>query len=210
MPLVTTGYRFGYGGYYKDSDGSGPYSIDSAGTATLIGGAAGGGGAATIADGADVATGAKADAAAANPAASASVIAILKGIWTSLIGLLTVNTLAQPAVARQLAVAASSGASANTALTTTCRRISIYARGADVRYATRQATDKSGASTVEAGSKVIAKFEAGPDIYIVNNLPYGPRLEYEGYSKQAPAGMVRITVAEYQGLIAKALGEVQK
>jgi hypothetical protein len=72
---------------------------------------------------------------------------------------------------------------------------------------TRQAADKSGATTVEAGSKVIAKFEAGPDIFIVNNLPYGPRLEYEGWSKQAPAGMVRVTVSEFEGLIAKAIGE---
>ena len=47
-------------------------------------------------------------------------------------GLLPVDTLAAVGVARQLAATA---ATANTALTTTCRRISIHARGADVRYA---------------------------------------------------------------------------
>ncbi len=70
-------------------------------------------------------------------------------------------------------------------------------------------TDKTGSATVAEGTKAVAKFEAGPDIFIVNNLPYGSRLEYEGWSKQAPAGMVRITVAEYQGLIAKAVGETK-
>lgn len=69
--------------------------------------------------------------------------------------------------------------------------------------------DKAGSSTIANGERVLASFEVGPDIFIVNNLPYGPRLEYEGWSKQAPAGMVRITVAEYEGLIRKALGEVQ-
>jgi hypothetical protein len=47
-------------------------------------------------------------------------------------GLLPVDTLAAVGVARQLAAGA---ATANTALTTTCRRISIHARNADIRYA---------------------------------------------------------------------------
>lgn len=33
-------------------------------------------------------------------------------------------------------------------------------------------------------------------IYLANNLPYGYRLEFEGYSKQAPQGMARISVME--------------
>lgn len=39
-----------------------------------------------------------------------------------------------------------------------------------------------------------------PAIYVQNNLPYALRLEY-GYSKQAPAGMVVLTVAELAALI---------
>lgn len=34
-------------------------------------------------------------------------------------------------------------------------------------------------------------------IYYINNLPYSLRLE-NGYSKQAPAGMVKLTVSEFQ------------
>lgn len=40
-----------------------------------------------------------------------------------------------------------------------------------------------------------AAVEGYPVIYLQNNLPYGSRLE-DGYSKQAPGGMVGLTVAE--------------
>ncbi len=41
----------------------------------------------------------------------------------------------------------------------------------------------------------------GTVIYITNSLPYARRLEYEGYSKQAPEGMVRVTLTEYASII---------
>lgn len=61
-----------------------------------------------------------------------------------------VETLGQPGVARQLAAGA---ASANTALTTTCRRVSMYATE-DIRYAIG-----SSAQTAAATSHFIAKGE---------------------------------------------------
>lgn len=167
MPLVTTGYRFGQGGYYKDDDGSGPYAISSAGVATLIGGASAGGGAATIADGADVATGSRADAAAASPAATASVIAILKGLWTTLLGVLNVNTLAALGVARQLTAGA---ASSNTALTTTTRRISLVARGGDVRIAIGTGGQTASATTshfLQSGERVDLGVPANAQIAVI-------------------------------------------
>jgi hypothetical protein len=42
----------------------------------------------------------------------------------------------------------------------------------------------------------------GQTIYITNSLPYANRLEY-GYSQQAPAGMVRITLAEVNSMASK-------
>ena len=72
------------------------------------------------------------------------------------------------------------------------------------------AVDKTGSMTIGRQSARLAGFKLGQAIYIMNSLPYGPRLEYEGWSKQAPAGMVRITVAEFQLLVAKAVGEVPK
>ena len=38
---------------------------------------------------------------------------------------------------------------------------------------------------------------AGQTIFITNSLPYAYRLEYDGWSRQAPAGMVRVTVVEF-------------
>lgn len=45
----------------------------------------------------------------------------------------------------------------------------------------------------------------GEVYYLTNNLPYIRRLEYEGWSRQAPSGMVRITVAEFDRRLDKAI-----
>jgi hypothetical protein len=62
---------------------------------------------------------------------------------------------------------------------------------------TTEDTDKTGTVTISkirSGTKA-AKF--GDTVYIANGLPYIHRLEY-GWSKQAPAGMVRVVAAELQ------------
>lgn len=46
--------------------------------------------------------------------------------------------------------------------------------------------------------------------YIVNNLPYIRRLEFDAWSKQAPAGMVGITVIKFREFIAKNIEDVKK
>jgi hypothetical protein len=51
--------------------------------------------------------------------------------------------------------------------------------------------------------------DAGDIVFLVNNLPYGPRLE-RGWSKQAPSGMVGITVAEFQKAVSKAAKAANK
>ena len=63
-----------------DSNSSAPCIVGS--TTTCV--TPGGGGAITAADGAVVTTGAKADAAVTNPASSATVVALLKGLLTDL------------------------------------------------------------------------------------------------------------------------------
>ncbi|MDM0041878.1 HK97 gp10 family phage protein [Variovorax sp. J22R193] len=68
--------------------------------------------------------------------------------------------------------------------------------------------DKSGAQTLSRGLAVLADFECGPPIYLVNGLPYGRRLE-NGYSQQAPSGMVRLTVNEFRKYIAQAIEQAQ-
>ena len=58
-------------------------------------------------------------------------------------------------------------------------------------------TDASGSKTISAGIGVLAGARIGDKIVITNNVPYARRLEY-GWSDQAPAGIVRITVAKFQ------------
>lgn len=38
---------------------------------------------------------------------------------------------------------------------------------------------------------------AGQCVFLTNNLPYIRRLEYDAHSQQAPAGMVRISIARF-------------
>lgn len=53
-------------------------------------------------------------------------------------------------------------------------------------------------------SQKTASFGAGKVIYLSNNLPYIYRLEYDGWSQQAPGGMLRKNVARIQSIVAKA------
>lgn len=77
----------------------------------------------------------------------------------------------------------------------------------------QELTDREGLTTVERGIQVLAGYRSGISIHISNGLPYGPRLEFGGYanppkqptgktaggySVQAPAGMVRLTLLEVQ------------
>lgn len=54
-------------------------------------------------------------------------------------------------------------------------------------------TDPSGSSSISSALGPISK-ATGNVLWITNNLPYIYRLEFEGWSKQAPAGMVRVTI----------------
>lgn len=56
-------------------------------------------------------------------------------------------------------------------------------------------SDKQGQETISRGSAELIELVAFQDIYISNSLPYILRLEH-GYSRQAPNGMVSLTLAE--------------
>lgn len=69
-----------------------------------------------------------------------------------------------------------------------------------------------GDSAAPAGeaSAVVGKFLMGDkdgDVYLSNNVPYIMFLEY-GSSIQAPVGMVRITLAEYQAFVDNAVSKL--
>ncbi|MFM9829732.1 MAG: hypothetical protein ACKVOB_13485 [Sphingomonas sp.] len=48
---------------------------------------------------------------------------------------------------------------------------------------------------------------AGPTYYLANNVPYAQRLE-DGWSRQAPVGLVGRTVIEFQDIVARKVAEV--
>lgn len=60
--------------------------------------------------------------------------------------------------------------------------------------------DTSGAATIAKIAGQVTSLKAGGEVWIVNNMPYAGRLEY-GYSQQAPAGMVRVTLANLPAAI---------
>lgn len=69
--------------------------------------------------------------------------------------------------------------------------------------------DPQGADTIRAAAGVVMGFTSAiGSIWAVNNLPYGPRLEFEGWSSQAPSGMVRISVNEFQIFVNQAVREL--
>lgn len=71
--------------------------------------------------------------------------------------------------------------------------------------------DPQGSAAKAQGSGIIQQYAIGAGtIWITNNLPYGDRLEYEGWSSQAPAGMVRISVTEFQTFINNAVSGLSK
>ena len=57
--------------------------------------------------------------------------------------------------------------------------------------------DKTGQATISKAQAAALSLEAGQSITLVNNLPYAQRLE-DGWSAQAPAGMVALTVQDFQ------------
>lgn len=77
-----------------------------------------------------------------------------------------------------------------------------------VNTATSEQVDPSGEGAIARAEGALQNVQVGGVVYLTNSLPYAKRLEY-GHSKQAPGGMVRITVAEYGQFLARAVGSVK-
>ena len=70
-----------------------------------------------------------------------------------------------------------------------------------VNTTTTENTDAGGEATIAALIAAIPK--PGGVFYITNSLPYARRLEYEGWSKQMPAGVVRVTAMRFNEWLQK-------
>ena len=66
---------------------------------------------------------------------------------------------------------------------------------------TSQAIDPSGSGAIsKATSTVVSYTLNGQSVFLTNNLPYADRLE-NGWSDQAPNGMVRLSMMEIQNSV---------
>ena len=68
---------------------------------------------------------------------------------------------------------------------------------------TEEGVDPSGSKATAELRATAGRLKMGQVFYMTNNLPYATRIEF-GHSKQAPQGMVRVTVAEHEVSIREA------
>jgi hypothetical protein len=74
---------------------------------------------------------------------------------------------------------------------------------------TLDVTDPTRGATLAKVEAVAEAMKVGDVAYLANNLPYGPRIEYEGWSKiKAPQGMVRLSVQRWQPIVDEAVRQV--
>ena len=76
------------------------------------------------------------------------------------------------------------------------------------KYA-RSDFDKKGDATIADAMAEINKVDIGDSVYITNNLPYIEALE-DGHSAQAPVGMVKVAVAEFERTVKAAAKAIAK
>lgn len=76
-------------------------------------------------------------------------------------------------------------------------------------YAVNDGFDNAPLQADSARSNFVASqaltLPIGGVTYLSNGLPYAVRLEFDAWSKQAPAGMIRIAALEYDQYVRKAL-----
>jgi hypothetical protein len=73
--------------------------------------------------------------------------------------------------------------------------------------ATSEVRRKGAGAALGELRRKMPSFVSGKVIYLSNNLPYIYRLEFTGWSQQAPHGMVRKNVARIQSIVARAARE---
>ena len=61
--------------------------------------------------------------------------------------------------------------------------------------------DENGGKTINGAVNEIFRAKLGDSIYFINNLPYADIVENGRHSKQAPQGMVKVTVAEFKQVV---------
>ncbi len=92
-------------------------------------------------------------------------------------------------------------------------RASWMATGKQPSVRVTTTTDKSGTKTIRDVTNVVMKLQDWSTFTLTSNLPYIEKLEFGlyndgpktvgGYSRQSPAGMVRVSVSRFNSLLEK-------
>jgi hypothetical protein len=69
--------------------------------------------------------------------------------------------------------------------------------------------DKSGAATIGKLQAGVMSGNVASEHYFVSVVPYMRKLEYEGWSGQAPDGMLRLSIREFQSFVDGAIAELR-
>lgn len=85
-----------------------------------------------------------------------------------------------------------------------------YSTGLSGNFTNVDAVDPTGAKTVSSLTMGALLSSTGNIHWISNGLPYIERLENGAWSKQAPAGMVKVTLARFNGIVSTAASTVNK
>lgn len=67
-----------------------------------------------------------------------------------------------------------------------------------------------GSEAIKRVGEVSKSHKIGVDMFLTNNLPYIRRLEFEGWSRQAPAGMVRTNLTKAENALKQAVLDLKK
>jgi hypothetical protein len=68
--------------------------------------------------------------------------------------------------------------------------------------------DRSGQATIDKSRAMLSAYKLGYEIHIRNNVPYAVRLE-NGWSQQAPAGVVKVSMLEIGAITAGAARRIR-
>ena len=61
--------------------------------------------------------------------------------------------------------------------------------------------NKGGADSIGQLIEKMQSYDLGKDFYFTSSLPYSFRIEYEGWSAQAPAGVVRVNAKHWPRIV---------
>lgn len=70
----------------------------------------------------------------------------------------------------------------------------------EINFSTNENIDPAGTFLISEMNAKMTPGSPGRTFYLTNSLPYGKRLE-DGWSRQAPNGMVRLTQLEFQPIV---------